>query len=53
MGGAHAFRCAVTRLSETRGDGATLTADARAALGVAEKDTVRCMPLHQASGEMQ
>ncbi len=52
-GGAHAFCCAVKRLSETRSDGATLTANACAVLGVAEKDTVRCVPLHQASGKMQ
>jgi arginine N-succinyltransferase len=52
-GGAHEYRCIVTGLGGTRADGAPLTAAAREALGVDEKDTVRCVPLHQASGEMQ
>jgi arginine N-succinyltransferase len=52
-GGAHAFRCVVAALAGTRADGAALTAAARAALGVEDKDTVRCVPLHQASGELQ
>ncbi|MDR5813005.1 arginine/ornithine succinyltransferase subunit alpha [Caballeronia sp. LZ033] len=51
-GGAHAFRCVIARLSGTRADGAALTAAARAALGVSDGDTVRCVPLHQASGEL-
>jgi len=53
VGGAHEFRCVVAELTGTRADGAALSADARGALGVAEKDTVRCVPLHQASGELQ
>jgi arginine N-succinyltransferase len=52
-GGAHEFRCIVAGLAGTRADGAALTAAARAALGVEDKDTVRCVPLHQASGELQ
>jgi len=52
-GGAHGFRCILADLNGTRADGAALTAAARDALGVHEKDTVRCVPLHQASGEMQ
>ncbi|WP_162066792.1 arginine/ornithine succinyltransferase subunit alpha [Burkholderia sp. THE68] len=52
-GGAHEFRCAVAGLAGTRADGAALNAATRAALGVADKDTVRCVPLHQASGELQ
>jgi arginine N-succinyltransferase len=52
-GGAHAFRCVVARLSDARGDGASLASAARAALGVEANDTVRCVPLHQASGELQ
>ncbi len=52
-GGAHAFRCIVAGLAGTRADGAELTAQARDALGVEDKDTVRCVPLHQASGELQ
>ena len=52
-GGAHSFRCALATLPPTRADGATLTAPMREALGVNEKDTVRCVPLHLASGELQ
>ncbi|SAK67478.1 arginine N-succinyltransferase subunit alpha [Caballeronia pedi] len=52
-GGAHEFRCAVAGLAGTRADGAALNAATRAALGVSDKDTVRCVPLHQASGELQ
>ncbi|WP_213228499.1 arginine/ornithine succinyltransferase subunit alpha [Caballeronia sp. NK8] len=52
-GGAHEFRCAVAGLAGTRADGAALDAATRAALGVGDKDTVRCVPLHQASGELQ
>jgi arginine N-succinyltransferase len=52
-GGAHEFRCIVAGLAGTRADGAALTAAARTALGVEDKDTVRCVPLHQASGELQ
>jgi arginine N-succinyltransferase len=52
-GGAHEFRCALACLGATRADGAALSAATRDALGVQEKDTVRCVPLHQASGELQ
>ncbi len=52
-GGAHSFRTALATLPPTRADGATLTAPMREALGVNEKDTVRCVPLHLASGELQ
>ncbi|AET88804.1 MULTISPECIES: arginine/ornithine succinyltransferase subunit alpha [Caballeronia] len=52
-GGAHEFRCIVAALAGTRADGAALDPAARAALGVEDKDTVRCVPLHQASGELQ
>ncbi|SAK79308.1 arginine N-succinyltransferase subunit alpha [Caballeronia calidae] len=52
-GGAHEFRCIVTDLAGTRADGAALNPAAREALGVDDKDTVRCVPLHQASGELQ
>jgi arginine N-succinyltransferase len=52
-GGAHAFRCTVAPLAGTRADGASLDAQTRDALGVAEKDTVRCVRLHQPSGELQ
>ena len=52
-GGAHEFRCIVAPLAGTRADGAALTDAARAALGVEDKETVRCVPLHQASGELQ
>jgi arginine N-succinyltransferase len=52
-GGAHSFRCALAALPPTRTDGATLTAPMRETLGVTEKDTVRCVPLHLASGELQ
>ncbi|WP_250525812.1 arginine/ornithine succinyltransferase subunit alpha [Caballeronia sp. GAWG2-1] len=52
-GGAHEFRAIVAPLAGTRSDGAALSADARAALGVQEKETVRAVPLHQASGELQ
>ncbi|MFW2400706.1 arginine/ornithine succinyltransferase subunit alpha, partial [Burkholderia pseudomallei] len=33
------------------GADAPLPADARAALGVADGDTVRCVPLHQRDGQ--
>lgn len=52
-GGAHEFRYIVAGLGGTRADGAALTAAARDVLGVEDKDTVRCVPLHQASGELQ
>jgi arginine N-succinyltransferase len=52
-GGAHSFRCTLATLPPTRADGATLTASMREALDVNEKDTVRCVPLHLASGELQ
>lgn len=52
-GGAHEFRCIVAGLGGTRADGAALTAAARDALGVEDKDTVRYVPLHHASGELQ
>jgi arginine N-succinyltransferase len=51
-GGAHAFRCIVANLAATRAQGASLDAASREALGVQDKDTVRCVPLHQASGEL-
>jgi arginine N-succinyltransferase len=52
-GGAHEFRCIVANLGGTRAEGASLNAAERDALGVQDKDTVRCVPLHQASGELQ
>jgi arginine N-succinyltransferase len=52
-GGAHEFRCIVASLTPNRADGAPLNDAAQNALGAHEKDTVRCVPLHQASGEMQ
>jgi arginine N-succinyltransferase len=52
-GGAHAFRCALVNLPARRASGAPLSADVRDALGVKESGAVRCVPLHQASGELQ
>jgi arginine N-succinyltransferase len=52
-GGAHAFRCALASLPAARGEGAPLDAALARALGASDQDTVRCVPLHQASGELQ
>jgi arginine N-succinyltransferase len=52
-GGAHQFRCVLAGLPAGRANGAPLGAALREALGVIEPDTVRCVPLHQASGELQ
>lgn len=45
-----AFRCVLADLPADGAD-APLLADARAALGVADGDTVRCVPLHQRDGQ--
>jgi arginine N-succinyltransferase len=52
-GGAHQFRCVLASLPAGRAGGAPLGAALREALGVIEPDSVRCVPLHQASGELQ
>ena len=52
-GGAHAFRCALVNLPSARGSGAPLSAELSKVLSVKDSDTVRCVPLHQASGELQ
>jgi len=52
-GGAHAFRCAVVNLPSSRTTGAPLSAELCEVLSVKDSDTVRCVPLHQASGELQ
>jgi arginine N-succinyltransferase len=52
-GGEHAFRCALAILPPERAAGAPLTAAVRDVLGVIDTDSVRCVPLHQVSGELQ
>jgi arginine N-succinyltransferase len=52
-GGAHAFRCALVNLPSSRATGAPLSAELCEVLSVKDSDTVRCVPLHQASGELQ
>jgi arginine N-succinyltransferase len=52
-GGAHQFRCVLASLPSGRANGAPLGAALRETLGVIESDSVRCVPLHQASGELQ
>ncbi|MEA3110516.1 MAG: arginine N-succinyltransferase [Caballeronia sp.] len=52
-GGAHAFRCALVNLPSSRATGAPLSAELCKVLSVKDSDTVRCVPLHQASGELQ
>jgi arginine N-succinyltransferase len=41
------FRCVLGDLAADKQAGASLSHAARAALGVEEGDTVRCVPLHQ------
>jgi arginine N-succinyltransferase len=52
-GGAHQFRCVLADLPSGRASGAPLGPALRETLGVIESDAVRCVPLHQASGELQ
>jgi arginine N-succinyltransferase len=52
-GGAHEFRCALADLPSARTQGAPLSDDVKQALGVADNASIRCVPLHQASGELQ
>jgi arginine N-succinyltransferase len=52
-GGAHAFRCALAALPPERAAGAPLSPALREVLGVIDGDSVRCVPLHQVSGELQ
>jgi arginine N-succinyltransferase len=47
------FRCVLGELAAGKEAGAPLPQAARAALGVQEGDTVRCVPLHQSQQDEQ